>query len=1105
MVSNPQKNDKKKDSPGEKPKRSSPNRIRSEGRFAVFDNILEGVQILGNDWRYIYLNAAAEIHNRRPNRELLGNRYMDMWPSIEETHVFSVIERCLKERVPSQLENRFVYPDERVGWFTLSIQPIPEGVLIMSFDITERVQTETALRESEENLRVAVKNSSFILAQVDRDLRYRWIYNPHPDFDPSQVIGKRDDELDDSESARQLTSLKQQVIESGEGVREEISFHRSDGKYTYDFTIEPLYDENGSLIGATSAALDITERVQAEEQIKQLKRLYATLSQVNQTIVRVKDVDELYQSICNVAVKFGEFSLAWIGLLDEASGEVRPVAANGLDVSEWPFPFVNFRSGDLKDGLIATAIRTSKVVTSEDIQANQSLKNLYTQFQKYVYHSAAAVPFRLNGETIGVLSLVSPEKGLFKAEQEMQLLEEMGLDISFALDTMEKEKIMRQWADAFEHCAHGMAIGIPETNHILTCNPAFARSLGRTIEETAGMPILDIYLPEDHERIKQSVAKADYTGQAQFESHMIGKDGRVFPVQMDLVSVRGKNGELLYRVVTQQDITKRKQTEEKLQASERTLKLFVEYAPAAIAMFDRDMKYVAASKRFIEDYRLKDQEIIGRSHYEIFPEITERWKEIHRRCLAGATESAEEDPFPRTDGTLDWVRWEVHPWFEQSGEIGGIILFSEVITDRKHYQQELQSLNTELEQRVANRTQELVQTNIELEHANRAKDEFLATMSHELRTPLNSILGLSESLLEQRRGMLNEHQQRSLQTIESSGHHLLELINDVLDLSKIEAGKFDFYPQTVDVDALCRSSLAFVKNQAIRKSIKIERTGDEAGVQIYADPRRLKQILVNLLINAVKFTPKHGKVELQLHTDANNDLVQFSVVDNGIGIASEDLQRLFQPFVQVDSSLNRQFEGTGLGLYLVQKLTDLHGGSVRVESEVGVGSRFTINLPWGQGIIAQERIIESGRQPSVVRKVGKTKPPAFKSSASRLILLAEDNMANILTIGDYLKSQGYQIVVAHDGLEAIEKAETSNPQVILMDIQMPVMDGLEAIRRLRANPRFETTPVIALTALAMRGDRERCLEAGADEYMSKPVGLKALANTIDKLSSRPKK
>ena len=559
--------------------------------------------------------------------------------------------------------------------------------------------------------------------------------------------------------------------------------------------------------------------------------------------------------------------------------------------------------------------------------------------------------------------------------------------------------------------------------------------------------------------------------------------------------------------ITYGDITERKRAEEMIRKSEGDLARIVETVPNGIMMVDSSGKITFANHAAEIILGLEKGAIADRSYYDpgwkttavdggVFPDEQLPFTRVMRTNKAvQGIEHAIEHP----DGTRVILSINAAPLHDVHDNLVGMVAALTDITERTQFVEELHALNIDLEQRVEIRTNELIQTNIELEHANRIKDEFLATMSHELRTPLNSILGLSELLLEQRRGSLNDHQQKSLQIIEFSGQHLLELINDILDLSKIDAGKFDFYPQIIDVVTLCRSSLTFIKEQAMRKSITITYKEDKIGSEIYADPRRLKQILVNLLINAVKFTPDHGQVTLQVQADEEEDRIQFSVIDNGIGISSEDLERLFQPFMQIDSSLNRQFEGTGLGLALVQRLTDLHGGSVHVESEVGVGSRFTINLPWRQDLVAQQETIQLGGARAISEKTGESKPSPERMIDRGIVLLAEDNPANILTIGDYLESHGYQLVVAHDGLEAIEKAEENTPNIILMDIQMPAMNGLEAIRRLRADSRFATTPIIALTALAMPGDRERCLEAGATEYMSKPVSLKGLVETINSL------
>jgi CheY-like chemotaxis protein len=250
--------------------------------------------------------------------------------------------------------------------------------------------------------------------------------------------------------------------------------------------------------------------------------------------------------------------------------------------------------------------------------------------------------------------------------------------------------------------------------------------------------------------------------------------------------------------------------------------------------------------------------------------------------------------------------------------------------------------------------------------------------------------------------------------------------------------------------------------------------------------KRFKQILINLLSNAVKFTPNGGHINLQVIPEAEHGVIRFIVQDNGIGIAAEDMAKLFKPFTQIDSRLSRDYEGTGLGLALVQRLVDLQGGSVSVESEgLGQGSRFTVALPW-QPI--NKLPAAAGRQ----AETSALPPPA----PNLTVLVVEDNEANIEPLQDYLTFRGYGVVVAKDGVQGIMLAMETNPALILMDIEMPVMDGLQAMQRLRGDPRFAKTPIIALIARAMQGDRERCLEAGASAYLSKPASLNKLSELM---------
>jgi PAS domain S-box-containing protein len=410
------------------------------------------------------------------------------------------------------------------------------------------------------------------------------------------------------------------------------------------------------------------------------------------------------------------------------------------------------------------------------------------------------------------------------------------------------------------------------------------------------------------------------------------------------------------------------------------------------------------------------------------------------------------------------------------------------IIERKQMAVALEVERNQLAQRVEERTADLSRVNASLARALRVKDEFLANMSHELRTPLNAILGLSESLGEQIAGPLNQKQQKYITTIGESGHHLLSLINDILDLAKIEAGQITLDINKVDIHSVCQASLRMVKQLAQKKNQEMSLKIDPGLGLMWADERRLKQMIVNLLGNAVKFTPENGELGLEVHGDQDANKIMFTVWDHGIGIRQDDLARLFQPFVQLDSGLAREAAGTGLGLALVAQMARLHGGNVSAESEPEKGSRFTIVLPWEPALTVQTstRLRNTGKLPAL--KFDPTKKPT--------ILLVEDTQDVIMMIQDYLELAGYKVVTAHDGVEALAQARLVRPDLILMDVQLPHMDGLEATCKLRCDPDFRYTPIIALTALAMPDDRERCLAAGMDEYISKPINLKALARVI---------
>jgi len=432
---------------------------------------------------------------------------------------------------------------------------------------------------------------------------------------------------------------------------------------------------------------------------------------------------------------------------------------------------------------------------------------------------------------------------------------------------------------------------------------------------------------------------------------------------------------------------------------------------------------------------------------------------------------------------------------------GQMIPVSQIILGHKDSQGRLEFYSTimrdmserhAMEKSLRHRSEALAVSNAELARAARLKDEFLANMSHELRTPLNGILTMSESLQEHVYGILNTGQTRAIRDVAECGRHLLALINDILDVAKIEAGKIELETRPISVESLCLASLRMVNDPAHKKRLNVSLEIDAAVDVMSADERRVKQILVNLLSNAVKFTPEGRGIGLKVVGDRLNHQVAFTVWDTGIGISAEEQVRLFKPFSQLDSGLARRYEGTGLGLALVKRLTELHGGRVSVESQPGQGSRFTVTLPWIESAAAPGSEAPQGRRSDM------REPPAIP-----LILIVADNAMSARSLRDFLEFRGYRVEQASTAATGIERAISLLPDLILVDDQPPGVDQVEVIQQMRLLSGLCHVPIIVLTALASANDRESSPEMGAIAYLKKPVILDKLRLLITSLLSPP--
>jgi len=424
-------------------------------------------------------------------------------------------------------------------------------------------------------------------------------------------------------------------------------------------------------------------------------------------------------------------------------------------------------------------------------------------------------------------------------------------------------------------------------------------------------------------------------------------------------------------------------------------------------------------------------------------------------------------------------------------ELGALVdCFNAMLDQIQQRDQELIVHKDHLEDLVEGRTAELTKAKVRAEEASRAKTAFLANMSHEIRTPMTAILGYADLMLSPVQTMSDRI--NCLQVVRRNARHLMDLINDILDISKIEAEKMTVEKIPCDVARIVADVTSTLRARAVAKhvSLNAEFVGPIPAA-IQTDPLRLKQVLMNLVGNAIKFTHR-GEVSLKVSVEPEDKscVAQFRVIDSGIGIAADQIERLFQPFVQADESMTRKYGGTGLGLVISKRLAKYLGGDLTVKSAQGVGSTFTLTLNGGsiEGVEMLDNITES------MLGVGTVPPDAEEITLRGRILLAEDGIDNQQLLTMHLTMAGAEVVVANNGRIAMELAQAQHFEVILMDMQMPEMDGYTATRELRRLG--HQLPIIALTAHAMSGDRAKCLEAGCTDYLTKPIDKELLLRTI---------
>ncbi|HEX7984777.1 MAG TPA: PAS domain S-box protein [Duganella sp.] len=639
-------------------------------------------------------------------------------------------------------------------------------------------------------------------------------------------------------------------------------------------------------------------------------------------------------------------------------------------------------------------------------------------------------------------------------------------------------------------------------------NPTMARMLDYDVEQIMGRAMTD-FMDADgrlqlHHHLQRRLAGEAIQGDVSFRR----SDGSTVWCLLSTTVINSDAGHYAGTLAMLTDITARRQAEGALRGSSQRLASIFNAVTNGLVMVDGNgaiLERNAAAVRMLAhalpiEPRAADGADRGACLWCGVREDGTRFDAAsHPVRLAIVTGLSVRDVvmgIAQPDGALHWLSVNAEPIPDQGGAVPLVVASLTDITDRKRGEDALRELNEHLEERVAQRTRELDQARRLAEEANQTKGQFLANMSHEIRTPMNGVIGMAYLAL---KTDLDPRQRDYLEKIRFAGEHLLGIIDDILDISKIEAGKLAIEQVDFALEHVIQTLTTVVAPKAASRELELVFDLDPTLPKVLrGDPLRLGQVLINYTNNAIKFSEK-GRIDVRVRQvvgDATGCLLRFEVSDCGIGLSEREIEKLFQSFQQADTSTTREYGGTGLGLAICKQLAQLMGGEVGVRSRPGHGSTFWFTARLG---------VSSASVPSLIDRVKDAAAELLASSRSAAvmaalknarILLVEDNTFNQQIALEMLEEVGSSVCLAANGMEALELLRQTAFDCVLMDVQMPLMDGLEATRHIRADPRLADIRVLAMTATATSEDRVRCIEAGMDDFISKPIQPALMYQTI---------